>query len=411
MSTILNALKKAKTDREKSGKASGPEGRIGKGGPNSPGESEQSTWGEPGRGERAARARTAAKGGRQSSADPASNRVADPLPRASAWTRSPGTASSPSARSSIPWLVVVVGLLAAVGGGGFVFFVLSHGSNGNGDSGAYAAASMAPAASADSGVTDRNPAPEEEPAAAANSAANSEAGPSSIQAVGSDTARTEEQVRNGDHTADLQKPKSGTASAASIAGNEPVRDATSHPPKEVASSSAPLVKIKPEDGGHSGDHEGGGKIPPGSIAPQSIEDYVNSLQQGSGLSVGVGAGAQQSTPTPYATVTPYPPMREHQGTSTKDNATSPPVVTPVRTPRPTPSIPPVPTLYPEGSHVMAIDLGLRIEGIMWDPSTPSALVNDRIVHEGDTVNQVKILKINRNDLTVEYHGRKLFAQY
>jgi hypothetical protein len=101
--------------------------------------------------------------------------------------------------------------------------------------------------------------------------------------------------------------------------------------------------------------------------------------------------------TPLAPATPYP------------------TVTPVPTPLPTEKATPTPLEtkpdFTEGSVLRPHQLGLDISGILWDPESPSALINGEIVNPGDTVGDVKILEIRRDRFLVEYDGKKYEVKY
>ena len=48
---------------------------------------------------------------------------------------------------------------------------------------------------------------------------------------------------------------------------------------------------------------------------------------------------------------------------------------------------------------------LVLKGIAWDKTEPLALINDRVVKEGDTIAGARILKINFNRVVVRYRFR------
>lgn len=43
---------------------------------------------------------------------------------------------------------------------------------------------------------------------------------------------------------------------------------------------------------------------------------------------------------------------------------------------------------------------LRLAGVVWDEKNPQALINDRIVKEGDSIGNYKIMKIEKNRVIV-----------
>lgn len=47
---------------------------------------------------------------------------------------------------------------------------------------------------------------------------------------------------------------------------------------------------------------------------------------------------------------------------------------------------------------------LKVQGIFWGAIPPHAIVNDQILREGDTIQGVRVVKINRTGVTVEYEG-------
>jgi len=51
---------------------------------------------------------------------------------------------------------------------------------------------------------------------------------------------------------------------------------------------------------------------------------------------------------------------------------------------------------------------LSIEGLIWNTRMPQAIINGRVVRVGDTIEGVKILKIDREGIGVEYQGESAF---
>jgi len=307
MSTILNALKKARSDREKTVRETGtqqtekqaPSGRS-----------------DPDPVETPTQTNSA---GLASAADLSSGAGGAPSPAptlAGSTVLSPPAswhqqAADPPRRSSGLWIIALVGVLAAVLGGGFVHVVLTQSSK-------------------------------------------NEGGPDGTQ----------------------------TASAAAL----PEIDTSAH--SETNASREAVVE--PSGGTQPGEAAPGGKV------------------RGGQGKAGAAGGSQLDS----GSDSQGPAITDDQ-LMTGDLATTRPLPTPspIETPEPTPSAPPRPTLFPEGSSVMPEDLGLRIEGIMYDEKLPSAIVNDRIAHQGDVINEVKILEINQKDLLVEWKGRKLTVEF
>jgi len=49
---------------------------------------------------------------------------------------------------------------------------------------------------------------------------------------------------------------------------------------------------------------------------------------------------------------------------------------------------------------------LRVQGIVWGGSLPQAIINNKVMRLGDTVEDVVIKEINRSGVTVLFGGRK-----
>lgn len=49
---------------------------------------------------------------------------------------------------------------------------------------------------------------------------------------------------------------------------------------------------------------------------------------------------------------------------------------------------------------------LIVKGIVYSEKSPSAVIGDQIVHEGDKISDVTILKINRDNVEFEINGKK-----
>ena len=101
------------------------------------------------------------------------------------------------------------------------------------------------------------------------------------------------------------------------------------------------------------------------------------------------ASTPESSPTPAPALTdtprPNPTPRETQ-------ATPEPTLTPTPTKSPLP---------PE--RAQPSDLGLEIQGIMWDKYNPSVMINDRILEKGDRIDDMLIEKIERNHVLIRKH--------
>jgi hypothetical protein len=104
-------------------------------------------------------------------------------------------------------------------------------------------------------------------------------------------------------------------------------------------------------------------------------------------------------PTPIPTPSPEPAPK----------LTPVPSPTPEPTPAPTMEPTPAPTIdirnrSKDGTAVVqkiyASELGLSIDGIMWDPVDPAVLINGKILGIGDTPEGFKILKINKDSIEV-----------
>lgn len=51
---------------------------------------------------------------------------------------------------------------------------------------------------------------------------------------------------------------------------------------------------------------------------------------------------------------------------------------------------------------------LRIEGLVWNTSMPQAIVNGKVVKMGDVIEGVKIVKIDKEGILIEFHGENVF---
>lgn len=48
---------------------------------------------------------------------------------------------------------------------------------------------------------------------------------------------------------------------------------------------------------------------------------------------------------------------------------------------------------------------LTVQGIVWGGSMPQAIINNQVLKEGDVIGEIKITKINKNEIEVFYTGR------
>ena len=53
------------------------------------------------------------------------------------------------------------------------------------------------------------------------------------------------------------------------------------------------------------------------------------------------------------------------------------------------------------------ELKWKINGIVWNTNRPQAIINDRVVDVGDTVDNAKIIAIRKAELDVELDGKKI----
>lgn len=51
---------------------------------------------------------------------------------------------------------------------------------------------------------------------------------------------------------------------------------------------------------------------------------------------------------------------------------------------------------------------LNIQGLIWNTDTPQAIINGKVVKIGDTVEEVKIIDIEKAGLTIVYQGKTIF---
>ncbi|MDD2751859.1 MAG: hypothetical protein PHN59_01850 [Candidatus Omnitrophica bacterium] len=49
---------------------------------------------------------------------------------------------------------------------------------------------------------------------------------------------------------------------------------------------------------------------------------------------------------------------------------------------------------------------LKIQGVVWGGSFPQAIINNKVVKVGDTIDKAKLIDINKDGITVLFSGRK-----
>jgi len=49
---------------------------------------------------------------------------------------------------------------------------------------------------------------------------------------------------------------------------------------------------------------------------------------------------------------------------------------------------------------------LKIQGVVWGGSLPQAIINNKVVKVGDTIEKAKVIDINKDGITVLFSGRK-----
>lgn len=98
-------------------------------------------------------------------------------------------------------------------------------------------------------------------------------------------------------------------------------------------------------------------------------------------------------------VTP-PPKSVVAAKSDTPIASASPVPVPVPAPPPAPAAPPIPAATPAPNSFPQLSL----QGIYYRPSRPSAVINSKTVFVGDKVQQVKVLAIDRYEVTVQWNN-------
>lgn len=61
---------------------------------------------------------------------------------------------------------------------------------------------------------------------------------------------------------------------------------------------------------------------------------------------------------------------------------------------------------PTNDPVAAAAVPVRLQGIIWGVTPPRAIVNDRIVGVGESVDGVRILDITADGVTIDYQGQR-----
>lgn len=106
--------------------------------------------------------------------------------------------------------------------------------------------------------------------------------------------------------------------------------------------------------------------------------------------------------TPVLQETPQPPP-------------SPTPAAPTPTPAPTPVASPTPddplAAYADGSRVSAEELGWRLEGILWDPASPMVIIGGKFLNQGDKYEDFVIAEIRQSEIVVERSGKRLIVRY
>ena len=49
---------------------------------------------------------------------------------------------------------------------------------------------------------------------------------------------------------------------------------------------------------------------------------------------------------------------------------------------------------------------INLQAILWTPSSPQAMINKKLIHEGDIVNGVTVIAIGRNSITLRKNDKK-----
>jgi hypothetical protein len=114
---------------------------------------------------------------------------------------------------------------------------------------------------------------------------------------------------------------------------------------------------------------------------------------------------------------PSPPVSSPAPAPTPGLSGVSPLTTPVPASRPAPrrlSVPPAeshPVEAPPSEPAQAGDEGLRLNAISQRDGRPVALINDRLVFEGDAFDGVKILRIGEAEVEVEVRGKRRVLRF
>ena len=52
---------------------------------------------------------------------------------------------------------------------------------------------------------------------------------------------------------------------------------------------------------------------------------------------------------------------------------------------------------------------LNIEGLVWNSDMPQAIINDKVVRIGDTIEGVEVVKIEKKGVTIKYSGAEVLV--
>jgi len=122
------------------------------------------------------------------------------------------------------------------------------------------------------------------------------------------------------------------------------------------------------------------------------------------------SAAPEPRPSPVVATSPTPPppaMREASSTPAAPLARQ----LALPTPEPTDSLPSPPEGAPAATEIRKPPDDLRLNAITQRDGRPVALVNDRLVFEGDSFDGVKILRIGEAEVEVEVHGQRRVLRF
>jgi hypothetical protein len=80
---------------------------------------------------------------------------------------------------------------------------------------------------------------------------------------------------------------------------------------------------------------------------------------------------------------------------------------PTATPEPTPAPSPSVSANSSRDRALAYARGLRMNGVLWDPNAPMAMINGEGLREGDRVGEALVKKIHRSHVVVEIYGEEV----